>query len=465
MPMIDRVLSYFRKQGDPPAPPILNTPHGPYSNRPSVTVRHVATFTSFGGVATWTERDYPHLAYSGYVRNSDVYACVSLIAQTAKQVQWNENKKPAAQDSAEFIEAMGGPQFIESWMSYLLLAGNAYVVIGRNGSKEPVLLNLIQPDMVTPKYNFDGQYPAIQMWRVLDARGVPYFVAPEDMWHAKLFNPLNPLIGMAPLEAAMLRVDAQNEGATLLKRLFERGYAPGWIEAAKDSQWEEEQVAILKERMKRSKQSGEEIFLENATYHQMGFAPVDSGISEQQMLTKRDIASVFHVPPQLIGDTTSQTYSNYQEARRALYMEAVFPLMIQFVGGWNRTIGGAPPLGNGSELEVNKDSFEEIAVQRAEATDRVQKLFTTGLITQNEARLDLEYDPVDGGDVFYAAANFLPLAMDGTRPPATPPEPAPEPAPPKQLADFKVVIDGYVDFALRIAMHGEAKQLPAAAGE
>ena len=47
------------------------------------------------------------------------------------------------------------------------------------------------------------------------------------MLHSKLFNPLNPILGMAPLEATMLRVDAQNEGATLMKRLLERGYTPG----------------------------------------------------------------------------------------------------------------------------------------------------------------------------------------------------------------------------------------------
>ena len=452
MPVIDRVLSYFRKQADPPAPPILNTPHGPFSNRPSISVRHVATFTSFGSAPNWTARDYTSLAWSGYCKNSDVFSCVSLIAQTAKQVRWNEAKNADARESADFIRAAGGPQFVEAWMSYLLLAGNVYTEILRNGSGAPFALRMIQPDRVSPKYNLDLRYPAIDMWRVLDARGVPYYVAPEDMWHSKLFNPLNPLIGMAPLEAAILRVDAQNEAATLLKRLYERGYAPGWIEAVKDSQWEEEQVALLKERMKRSKQSGEEIFLENATYHQMGFAPVDSGISEQQMLTKRDIASVFHVPPQLIGDTTSQTYSNYQEARRALYMEAVFPLMIQFVGGWNKTIGGAPPAGLDSELAVDKDSFEEVALQRAESTDRVTKLFTTGLITQNEARLDLEYDAVPGGDVFYAAANFLPLAMDGTRPePAAPPSPAP----PKQ--DELDAANAHANATLARAMYGAAE--------
>ena len=162
----------------------------------------------------------------------------------------------------------------------------------------------------------------------------------------------------------------------------------------------------MKERLKLSRQAGEALFLENAKWHEMGFKPVESGVSEQQTLSKRDIASIFHVPPQLIGDTASATYNNYKEARLSLYMEAVLPWLHVFVRDWNETIGRDL----NSRLAVDRDSFEGIAAARNEATERVHKLWTAGLITQNEARRDLEYDPAEGGDVFYAPANFLPLA-------------------------------------------------------
>jgi HK97 family phage portal protein len=293
----------------------------------------------------------------------------------------------------------------------LLLSGNDYIEIGRNDAAAPVALYLLQPDRVSAKTNLstDAEYtrhPAVTMWGVRDAKGNPYPVAPADMVQSKLFNPLDPIYGMSPLEAAMLHVRAENEGAELTQRLLERGHVPGWIEATKDSIWEDTQVAQLRERMRATKRAGEELFLENATYHEMGFTPLESGVAQQQVLSKRDIASVFHVPAQLIGDTVSQTYSNYQEARRALYMEAVVPLLSQFRDDWNHTVGDQL----GSLLQFDKDSFDAIAAARAEATDRVYKLWSSGLIMQNEARRDLEYDPVPGGDVFYAPANFLPLA-------------------------------------------------------
>jgi hypothetical protein len=46
----------------------------------------------------------------------------------------------------------------------------------------------------------------------------------------------------------------------------------------------------------------------------------------------------------------------------------------------------------------------------------VVKLFTSGLITQEEGRSDLEYGAAKPGDVFYAPANLMPLATDKTGP-------------------------------------------------
>lgn len=421
MPVFERVRNLFQRKQE--EVPIINHPL-PRGNKPEVSVRFVGTFQSGLG---WTSRDYEYLAQRGYRLNSDVYSCVSLIAQAAKQVKWDTSPGTRSAASLELLKNSGGPSFIEAWISYVLLSGNAYIEIGRNGQNKPISLYMLQPNRVSAKLNPEARYPIeigtplepglIGMWRVTNPKGLPYPVTPADMMHSKLFNPLDPVYGMAPLEAAMLRVDAQNEGVETIKRLFARGFAPGWIEAAKDSIWEETQVSQLKTRMRSSKEAGEELFLENATYHQIGFNPAESGVSEQQILTKRDIASVFHVPPQLIGDTQAQTYSNYQEARRALYMEAVTPLLEQFKQDWNRSIGKDLQ----SPLAEDKDSFDAIAAARAEATDRVQKLWTSGLITQNEARRDLEYDPVQDGDVFYAPANFLPLAAPGAESPAAAP--------------------------------------------
>jgi HK97 family phage portal protein len=431
MPLFNSLLTRF---GLKQSPPIINDGRG---NLPSIHVYRGSTYSGGMPGATWTGYGYLAQAEQGYKKNADVYSCISLIATAAKQVRWWDHEPGSKSQTApellakavnvDFGRAImestkqldprpslallikaGGAAFIEQWVSYILLSGNAYIEIERLGS-QPWMLFLDRPDRVGLPPGAKPLRGKPETWRVYNPYGAFQDLPKEDLVQSKLFNPLNDVFGMAPLDAAMLSVDTQNEGATLLKRVLQRGFAPGWIEAREDSLWSDTQVAQLKAQLLASKQAGEELFLENAKWHPMGFPPADAGVSEHKIFSKRDIAAIFHVPSQLIGDTQSQTYANYREARRALYTEAVIPLLTQFKGDWNRTIGAQLR----SPLDFDKDSFDAITAAREEATDRVHKLWTSGLITQNEGRSDLEYEPRGKeGDVFYAPANFVPLASE-----------------------------------------------------
>jgi HK97 family phage portal protein len=441
--ILDKVLSRFgysrngtasarKANGDYVPVPVINDGAG---NRPEIRVRYLSGGpTSYGGGwGGWGPHDYAARVQAGYQRNSDVYACVSLIATAAKQVKWASEDKMIEQDglrgkpaaSLRRFKQAGGPAFIEAWISYLLLSGNAYVEITRNDAGTPGTLYLLQPDQVTPRTNKENRpdgkqltaesenHLRVERWFVRNIHGMPYPVEPEDMMHSKLFNPLSSILGMAPLEAAMLRVGLQNQSAQYGKLAFERGFVPGWIEARPDSTWSDTQVAQLQERIALSKAAGRELFLENALYHDTGLKPSESSMTDISLLSKRDIASVFHIDPGLIGDVTGRTYATHRESQRALYTSTVIPLLTQFREDWNRTIGAELA----SPLAWDKDSFDAIAALREETADRVQKLWTSGLITQDEARADLEYDPPKPGDVFYGPANLVPLGMD-VEPPA-----------------------------------------------
>lgn len=425
--------------------------HDGGSNEPSIHVR--GSVQGMPG-PRWTSEGYVHYAREGYGKNSDVYACVSLIASAGKQVRWADGRtgskclsspevlaksigldepylqnlygdqwpqkreemtKPNA--SAALLDWCGGAAFVESWLSQILLSGNTFIEVVR-ASGRITMLYLDNPGLVNFELNRHALHEdqLVDYWRVGDGFGGWRNIKPwkralkdnENIVQSRLFTPAYSPLGMPPLAAAMMRVDMQNEGQTLMKRVLQRGYVPGWIEARENSEWTDEHVAALKESVKRSKSHGEELFLENATWHPMGFQPMDTGTADHHLLTKRDIASVFHVPVQLIGDTSSQTYSNFKEARRALYTEAVIPLLTQFRDDWNRTIGNEL----GSPLDFDRDSFDAISAAREEATDRASKLWGVGLITRAEARADLEYGPAKPTDEFFGPANLVPMTAD-----------------------------------------------------
>ena len=58
----------------------------------------------------------------------------------------------------------------------------------------------------------------------------------------------------------------------------------------------------------------------------MGLSPRDMDFTSLKHMSAKDIALVFGVPSQIIGIPDSQTYSNFSEAKLALYNETIIPL-------------------------------------------------------------------------------------------------------------------------------------------
>src|SRR4029078_1988952 len=246
MPVMEKVLSRFglaRKNGEVP---IINDGRG---NLPSVRI-----VQGFGlGTAQWTTRDYGQMAEQGYTQNSDVYACVSLIAGTAKAVRWDESGKGA--ESAKLYADSGGSELMEQWISYLLLSGNDYLEIDRFGGETdtsgPIRrVYLLGRDRVRANVaksaSKTDEATLVESWAVTAYNQRRAAVPVQNIVHSKLFNPTDDIYGMAPLAAAMLRVDAENEGLALMKRVLQRGFSPGWIQAREDSEWADTQVNQLR---------------------------------------------------------------------------------------------------------------------------------------------------------------------------------------------------------------------------
>src|SRR3954466_15812669 len=152
--MLTDVLNRFglrRTTKAAPSVPIINDGAG---NRPTVRVRYVSTL----GTAAWSSHDYESMAQAGYVNNSDVYACVSLIASAGKQVKWDSSPGSGSLASLKLLKEAGGPNYIEAWLSYLLLAGNAYTQIGRNAAGSINGLHSLSPAIVTAVPNRSALY-------------------------------------------------------------------------------------------------------------------------------------------------------------------------------------------------------------------------------------------------------------------------------------------------------------------
>jgi hypothetical protein len=131
-----------------------------------------------------------------------------------------------------------------------------------------------------------------------------------------------------------------------------------------------------------------------ATWADQGLSPVDMSWEAGQKLSAREIAMGFNIAPELIGDPESKTFSNYGEARKALYEENVLPtadVVRDQMNGWLSPLFDA-------YMDYDKDGIEALHENQDSVYDRNNAAFAAGWIKINDARkaANLEDDKVYG---------------------------------------------------------------------
>jgi HK97 family phage portal protein len=381
----------------------------------------------------WTPRDYERLAKVGYQQNADVYACVTLIARSAKQVPFFvlnkeggtlvSNNHPLAKLLKKPNEFDTESDFKEQAISYLELSGNTY--IERSGGSEdeaPTFLYAHRPDRF--KVVKGNRRTVVGGYQYTNGSS-PINFQPWEILHLKLFNPVDDWYGQSPMEAAAYSIDNSNEAQAMYKKLLQKGYPPGAIQI-RGVDYTDIQIADMKRGLKLASEQNEILLLQDAEWKEIGFKPIDSAIFEARMQQKRDIAAVFGVPSGMIGDTQVKTYANSREERRSLYTEAVIPALTKLRDGLNTWLS---PLFDGAWIEIDKDAIDALAEDRDVQATRVNTLYSGGIIKRGEARDELGYEALpEDEDGFINDINKPVQAQ----PVAAPDQMIPEPPPAKK---------------------------------
>ena len=373
------------------------------------------------GQPSWTPRDYASLSREGYERNPYVFAALRLLATSAAGVPWLLYRN----DGDELVElprahpllgllrrpnpGQGGGALIQQLVGYYALAGNAYLLqVGPTG-KPPRELYVLRPDRV--KVIPSDQLGMAEAYEYTGLNGKKTRYSPDDVLHLKSWHPTNDVYGLPPLEAAAYSVDANNEARAWNKALLENGAAPRGglkVEGELSENAFERLRTQLRELFSGSKNAGKPVLLESGIdWVEMGMSPRDMDWTAGMKLSAREIATVFGVPPELIGDHENATYANFQEARKAFYTETILPLLDWLRDELNNWL--TPRFGDGLYLDYDDDNIEALQEDRNQVWERVLGAVDRGVLTINEARDAVGYSARPEGDVLLVPATLLPV--------------------------------------------------------
>ena len=374
------------------------------------------------GRPVWTPRRYDALAAEGYQKNVVAYRAINEVARGVASVPWRLYSGPGRRELSQHPllrlvrrpnPAMGQSEFFAAVTGFFLIAGNSYVEAV--GAPTPRELWPLRPDRmsVVPgraglpeayEYRVGGVH---KRWRADPVSGA------APILHLRAFHPLNDWYGLSPIEAAATAIDQRNEADRWNMGLLQNGARPSGafvVRPDRDGQahLSDEQFARAKEQLDQLYQgprnAGRPLLLEGGVdWKELSLSPKDMDFLNAKHTSARDIASAFGVPPMLLGIPGDNTYSNYREARLALWEETIIPLLRHIrddLNGWL-----TPMFEAGLELDLDLDEVPALILRRERKWAMLQ---AAEFLNLNEKRAAVGYGPIEGGDKLFGGAGTSP---------------------------------------------------------
>ncbi len=350
--------------------------------------------------AVWSPRDYASLAREGYQKNPVVYRCVRLLAESIASVPLLAQHQGRELDQHPILKLLdkpnshqSGPAFMEAVVGHLMIAGNAYIeaVSLDNEIQE---LHALRPDrmkVVPGRQGWPAAYDYTAAGEVVrfsqEGEGV------RPILHLTQFHPTNDYYGLAPLEAAASSLDLLNAAASWNKALLDNSARPsGALVYAPSSgaNLTQDQFERLKQELEESfsgaNNAGRPMVLEGGLdWKALSLTPQEMDFVAARAAAAREVALAFGVPPMLLGLPGDNTYSNYQEANRAFWRQAVLPLLGRLCRSLSQWL--EPSLGEVT-LWYDSDAIEALSVEREALWSRVS---AANFLTDDEKRTALGY--------------------------------------------------------------------------
>lgn len=394
------------------------------------------------------EKNFRNFAREGYQDNDTVYKCISYIARNGSAIQpilYQDETMEKTIDAHPVLDILKKPNneqsgvaYREALLSYKLLSGNAFqYVLRANPNQAPSELWTLRPDQT----KIVLQSPRGIIGYKFDPLG-DKLIPPTEIGHTKYWHPISEdMFGMSPLEAAAIFADqsiaAKKWNLALLQNMARP--AGAWtIPTVLSPNDRANLEAKLNSKFTGSRNAGKSPVLDaGLSWTSIGLQPAQMDWLNGIQYNAAAIANVYNISPQLIGDTSSTTYENMQQAKVASYTEAIFPELDDLYALWNTWLLPMYKDLKNAYLYYDKESVEVIQemiqAQKDAKADRANKMWMSGECTLNEAREMSGLPPTPGGDVFRFGAILVrtdeldKYAEQSLTKPAAPPPPAAEP--------------------------------------
>lgn len=339
---------------------------------------------------------------------SAVYRCVEVITNGVASLPVKLYKvdekgyKHSLNNELSYVlskrpnKKMNAFTFYKLMVKDVLMAGNAYALILRDG-KKVVGLQYVPAGLVSPIDMIDHIEYMVT--------GIKGNVRQDDIIHIMNYSE-NGVYGISVLTHARRVLGIADSGDKAAQNFYQSGgCSSGFLkfEGPSSGKQREEILSAWNQATggPNNGPNGIPVLPSNVSYTQLSVDPSDAQLLESREFSVVEICRFFGVSPNMCFDLSHASYNNSEMAELAFLNDTLRPLLTKIE--MELEIKLFNPEDN---LDIKFDVSELLRTDKKSQAEYFTKLFNMGTMSPNDIRKELDMEPVEGGDIHVAQVNL-----------------------------------------------------------
>lgn len=350
------------------------------------------------------------------IENADVYTAIHTIASDVSSLplivtndSYNRNPELEYMLNTEPNLVMNGKSLIYILIANSILNGNAYAQIERDSNGIPVALHHMTNDrVVNIKKHSNKNHNTRLKYEIkyLDKSGTKEVDA-QDILHIKPFISLDGFLGRSPLLALSTELEIQKNSKNFFSNFFRNGTMTGAV-ITKEGDLNPEQLAEFakqwSERNSGVKNAHKTIVLDESTKYE----PIRVETSILELINNSNsstlaVAKVLGLP---LHKLAIETHSmSLEEANNSYLINTLNSYISEIQSELNRKL-----FADRDARQNHKIALDISAYKYADSKTKIETVkakYEMGLISNEEARGELDYAPTGNTPRFIQSLNYM----------------------------------------------------------
>ena len=284
----------------------------------------------------------------------------------------------------------------------VLQKGNAFLWIIRSGSTVEEL-RYVKPELVTILYNEETNRKRYKV------KGYDRELDDSDMIHLMNYT-VDGIKGISVLSAARNSLAIASASESTAQNFFEKGGAVTGLLTSKAILTNEQKKDIRTQwkEIMACEEGGIAILGADMTFTPITVSASDAQLLETRHFNVEEIARFYGISPTLLGDLTKSSYATFEATSLDFLTNCLQPRLVNIEQELNRKL----LLKRQKQLDRMHFAFETEDLLRCTKTEMAQyyrDMINNGVMSVNEVRRKLDFEPVNGGDEHYIQLNMATL--------------------------------------------------------